>query len=68
MEPKKIALTAVAALTFIMLAASCGGNAWISYEVETKGLWRDCFVIFCKSYQGYTCFYFLFVSIVNFFK
>ena len=56
MEPKKIALVALAALTFVMLAASCGGNAWQSasaygYSV-TSGLWRACANGICGSYTG----------------
>ena len=62
MEPKKIALAAVAALTFIMLAASCGGNAWQSISSTTSygsysassGLWKVCGNDICQSYSGYT--------------
>ena len=56
MEPKKIALVALAALTFVMLAASCGGNSWKSVSVygvsATSGLWKACANGFCLSYSG----------------
>ena len=57
MEPKKIPLAVIAVLTFIMLAASCGGDAWISGSTKgitiSAGLWRSCLNDFCKS-TGYT--------------
>ena len=56
MEPKKIALIAVAALTFVMLAASCGGNSWTSVSLygytASSGLWKYCSGSICASYSG----------------
>ena len=54
MDIKKIILSAAAIVTFIMLAASCGGDVWLSaqfgdYEV-TSGLWKACSPVGCNSY------------------
>ena len=46
MQTKGVVILALGGLTFILLAASCGGVEWLNFEVTglktQRGLWRFC--------------------------
>ena len=39
-------------LTFIFLAASCGGNNWVNGGTVTQGLWKKCVEIYGSTVCG----------------
>ena len=52
-------------LSFIFLAASCGGNDWINQGGVTMGLWKMCGGSICNDLNPGKLLHFLLVAFVS---